>query len=307
MAKHREAKQALCAQAEALAESTDWQPTAAALKKLQADWKATGPVSRKESEVLWQRFRGACDRFFDRYKHRGDIEKEAHLARQESLIRELEALLPVPPLPPAPVSEASPWAIEAAPAGPPVETRAPAAIPPEGLPAVLSSAVERWKQGGLLPRDKAAKIEERFRGVMDQLVLAYPDAVRGSAWDVTENIRKMEELCLRVEGLLPKEQRMDDSGVSPAARLAAMWVEAMAANTIGGGMKDDPKVRTAAEEVGKAKALWQRIGYVPEGPRRALTARFESACRCVPVPPEERSPAVPSQTALPTRPAARRR
>jgi uncharacterized protein DUF349 len=301
MSRHREAKVALCAQAEALADSTDWQATATALKRLQVEWRAVGPVNRRESELLWQRFRKACDRFFDRYKHRDDIEREAHLAHRESLIRELEALLPPPAPAPAPVSEASPWAVETASSpGASGETEKPAAIP-AGLTTILSSAVERWKQGGPVPRERASEIDERFRSAMNRLVMAYPEAVRGSAWDVTENIRKMEELCERVEGLLPQEQRMEDSSVSPGARLAAMWVEAMAANTIGGGSKDESKWRAAAEEVKKAQLLWQRIGYVPEEPRRTLAARFESACGRIPVPQEERAPAAPS------RPAARRR
>ena len=60
-------KEALCAQAEALAESSDWNASAATLKKLQAEWKTVGPVRKAKSEVVWQRFREACDRFFERY------------------------------------------------------------------------------------------------------------------------------------------------------------------------------------------------------------------------------------------------
>ncbi len=307
MARNREAKVALCTQAEALAESTDWQATAAALKKLQIDWKAVGPVSRRESEQLWQRFRGACDRFFDRFKHRDDIERMAHVAEREKLIRELEALLPQPPAPeapaaPAPVSEASPWVPDGAPVADPQQPAPapPAPHPPEGLPGILSAAVERWKQGGLLPRDRAAEIEERFRGVMDRLVMTYPGAVKGSAWDVTENIRKMEELCDRVEGLLAGEPALEEPGISPAALLAARWKEAMAANTIGGVAREETKQREAAEEVKKAQILWHRIGYVPEEPRRALTARFEATCRRIPGWQEESRPAAP-KSATPRR------
>ena len=291
LSKNREAKLALCVQAEAVADSTDWQATAAVLKKLQVDWKGVGPVSRKESEILWQRFRGACDRFFERYKHRGDIEREARVAGRMSLIQEMEALLPAPPaaapetIPAAPAGapETSPWTADTAPAPdpPPAEPEVTQARPeaPRDLPQILRSAVERWKQGTPLPRDRAAELEERFRGAVDRLVLAYPEAVKGSAWDVSENIRRMEELCAQVEKLVTMEETAGDSTVSPAARLAAMWVEAMAANTIGGGAKDDARSREAAEEVRRAQSLWQRIGYVPAEPRRALTARFERTCR----------------------------
>ena len=50
-------KEALCAQAEALADSTEWDAAAAQLKQLQAEWKTIGPVRKSKSEVVWQRFR----------------------------------------------------------------------------------------------------------------------------------------------------------------------------------------------------------------------------------------------------------
>src|SRR4029079_13767050 len=51
-------KEALCVKAEALAESSDWEPAAAAIKQLQAEWKTIGAVKKTRSEAIWQRFRG---------------------------------------------------------------------------------------------------------------------------------------------------------------------------------------------------------------------------------------------------------
>jgi len=87
-------KEALCARAEELAESRDWERSAAEIRRLQAEWKTVGPVRRTKSEALWQRFRAACDRFFDRYKRRDEIELESRQADREALAVELEALLP---------------------------------------------------------------------------------------------------------------------------------------------------------------------------------------------------------------------
>ena len=50
-------KEALCAQAEALADSTDWEAAAAQVKHLQAEWKTIGPVRKSKSDAIWQRFR----------------------------------------------------------------------------------------------------------------------------------------------------------------------------------------------------------------------------------------------------------
>lgn len=54
----------LCEGAEALKENTDWKETTQKLIKLQGDWKKTGPVDRKRSDEIWNRFRAACDHFF---------------------------------------------------------------------------------------------------------------------------------------------------------------------------------------------------------------------------------------------------
>ena len=65
---------------------------ASEIRRLQAEWKTIGPVRRTKSEAIWQRFRTACDTFFDRYKRRDEIELEAKHADREALVVELEAL-----------------------------------------------------------------------------------------------------------------------------------------------------------------------------------------------------------------------
>ncbi|MGE0089809.1 MAG: DUF349 domain-containing protein [Bacteroidales bacterium] len=59
-------KTELCEQAESLKESTDWKKTTKELIDLQKQWKAIGPVPRKQSDRIWKRFRAACDHFFNR-------------------------------------------------------------------------------------------------------------------------------------------------------------------------------------------------------------------------------------------------
>ncbi len=78
-------KDALCARVEALAESTDWEPTALEIKRLQAEWKSIGPVKKSRSEAIWQRFRTACDRFFERYAQRHDIARADRVAAREAI------------------------------------------------------------------------------------------------------------------------------------------------------------------------------------------------------------------------------
>lgn len=88
-------KTGLCERAEALATSTDWIRTADAIKALQAEWKAIGPASRGQEKAVWERFRGACDRFFTR-RHEDLARRKAawaeNLGKKEALIVRAEAL-----------------------------------------------------------------------------------------------------------------------------------------------------------------------------------------------------------------------
>lgn len=82
----------LCKQAEALQDSTDWRKTTEELISLQNEWKEIGTVPRRYSEVLWKRFRGACDVYFNnKQKHfanASEIENK-NLQLKEELIEEM--------------------------------------------------------------------------------------------------------------------------------------------------------------------------------------------------------------------------
>lgn len=69
-------KIALCEQAEALSNSTDWKNTTNQLVEMQKQWKALGGTPNKQSDKLWVRFRTACDNFFQN--------KQAHFADQDA-------------------------------------------------------------------------------------------------------------------------------------------------------------------------------------------------------------------------------
>ncbi|MCR5444983.1 MAG: DUF349 domain-containing protein [Bacteroidales bacterium] len=83
----------LCLKAEAIAQREDWKKATEELLQLQQEWKQIGPVSRKLSEKIWQRFRGACDEFFakkgDFFKERRSSESE-NLAKKETILGELK-------------------------------------------------------------------------------------------------------------------------------------------------------------------------------------------------------------------------
>lgn len=88
-------KTELCEQAEALKDNQDWQETARKLKRLQDEWKKTGPVSKKHSDKIWKRFRSACDAFFNsREAAKGAKEQElqANVAVKQEFLDSLNTV-----------------------------------------------------------------------------------------------------------------------------------------------------------------------------------------------------------------------
>lgn len=55
----------LCMQAEVLKDSTEWKKATEEFIAIQKKWKEIGPVPRKHSDIIWKRFRAACDHFFN--------------------------------------------------------------------------------------------------------------------------------------------------------------------------------------------------------------------------------------------------
>ncbi len=252
-------KDALCARAEALAQSTDWDAAGAEIKQLQADWKAIGPVKKSRSEAIWQRFRGACDTFFARYAQRHDTARAERVTAREALCAEIEALA------------ASDTAANEA---------------PTALANTTRGLRSRWQSEtaarGVEP-DTARRLDERFTAAFNAIVTRFPAAFAGSDLDPDANRARMETIVGRVEELASSLSgpAPADASVSPTNRLAAMLKEALATNTIGGKADEDARVRAAAEEARQAQAAWARVGDIPEETRRRMADRFQRALRVI--------------------------
>ena len=235
-------KLALCERAEALALSTDWDVAASEIKKLQAEWKGVGAVKKTRSEVLWQRFRAACDQFFDRHKRRDEIGREKSQAEREALLASLEELG----------------------AGSP-------ATAPEGLGARVVEIQVAWRQMGPVPREQAES-GERFGKALLGLVAAFPDAFKGTDLDPAAARKRLEKLCVKVEALAPAPD-------APAKSLAEQLKDALATNTMGGKGEAEARKRAVADEVRAAREAVARLPPVPGPEGDALRERFEAAAR----------------------------
>ncbi len=87
----------ICQQAENLKDSDDWKATSDKLIALQKKWKEIGPVPRKQSELIWKRFRTACDEFFNRKTtHFSGVsgDQDENYKAKKALISEIESFTP---------------------------------------------------------------------------------------------------------------------------------------------------------------------------------------------------------------------
>ena len=88
-----ERKIALCEEAEALKTSTEWKKATDQFIALQKQWKEIGAVPRKKSDMLWKRFRAACDEFFAERDKNAKPENDfyGNLKAKQALIAEIKA------------------------------------------------------------------------------------------------------------------------------------------------------------------------------------------------------------------------
>jgi hypothetical protein len=132
----RSVKERLVKEAEAIAGSTEWGPTAGRFRDLMRQWKAAGPAPRDVDEELWRRFRAAQDQFFgarDATNAALDAEYAANAEVKEQLLVEAEALVPVTDL--------------------------------EAAKKALRDLGEKWEAAGKVPRDRMKELEGRMRAV----------------------------------------------------------------------------------------------------------------------------------------------
>jgi Domain of Unknown Function (DUF349) len=242
-------KEALVAAAEAMQRSTDWHTTANELKRLQSEWRTIGAVPRKKSDEIWQRFRGACDTFFDRYKRRDEVESEERSNKREALIEELSSLT---------VSGDG-------------EGRKAA----ERAHAIWTD----WKKLGPVPPDSSSLLD-RFESALGAVVLASPEAFAGGDLDPALTGKKRAKLCERAEAIVAE---LDETAPlsEPLENLAQRLKDALASNTMTGGKHRAPKLdwSAASDEIARLRGNWNRIAPVPGETGQSLAERFESACR----------------------------
>jgi Domain of Unknown Function (DUF349) len=187
-----EHKERLIAEADKLADSTEWTSTARRFKDLMAEWKAAGRAGREVEEALWVRFKAAQDAFFARRSEAfaaRDQEYRGNVEAKEALLTEAERLDP--------------------------------RHDPEAARKRLRSIHERWEAVGRVPREQTHALEERLAAV-EQRVRDAASTTRRVAVSESPLVVRLRESVEKLEGRLRRAHEAGD------ARLAAETEQSLA-------------------------------------------------------------------------------
>ena len=175
-------KETLVAEAESLAESTEWNTTANRLKELMTEWKTAPRASKEAEQRLWDRFRAAQDRFFTRRSEvfsARDAELKGNLDRKQELLAQAEAL----------DVEADPRAAQ----------------------AKLREIQGHWHEVGRVPRDAVAGLDRRLRAVEDKVKHAMDAAWRRTPPEANPLLAQIREQVAEAEARLARAQAAGDA------------------------------------------------------------------------------------------------
>jgi Domain of Unknown Function (DUF349) len=197
----RKRKEELVAQAEELAESTDWGATASRFRDLMTEWKAAGRATKEADDALWQRFRAAQERFFSRrsatFSGRGS-EFEHNVQRKEELITAAERIDPAGDI--------------------------------EAARAQLRSIQERWETVGKIPRERIREFEGRLRAVEERVRSAADAQWRHTDPEAQARVAQFRERVEQFEAQAAKARAAGDDRRATAAQAQAdQWREWLAA------------------------------------------------------------------------------
>ncbi|SHF38782.1 DUF349 domain-containing protein [Streptoalloteichus hindustanus] len=197
----RARKQEIVAEAEELAESSEWGPTAGRYKELMVEWKAAGRAPKDADDALWQQFRAAQDRFFARRSEafsERDAEFSENAKLKEELLAEAEHIDPRTDL--------------------------------EAARAHLYRVQERWEQIGRVPRERIRELEGRLRAVEEKVRSAVDAHWRRTDPEAEARVAQFRERVEQFESQAAKARAAGDRRRAEQAEAqAAQWREWLAA------------------------------------------------------------------------------
>lgn len=195
----KQAKEALCERAEALCDSTDWGPTSGTFRDLLAEWKAAGRASKDVDDALWQRFKGAQDKFFSARNAataERDAEFRSNLDAKEALLAEAERI------------DTSDL---------------------DAARAALRAIGDKWDAIGKVPRERSADLERRMRAIEKKIRDAPTGGVDPEAQARADQFReRAEQFERQAEKAAAAGKTKDAEKARASAEQWRQWADAAA-------------------------------------------------------------------------------
>ncbi len=172
-----EMKLRLCEQAEELILDSSISNAFKKLHTLQDKWRETGPVPRDKKDEVWDRFKAACDKVFERrreYEQQFEEKRKANLEAKTALCEQVEALKP------AAESKHKEW---------------------QEITAKLLELQAAWRKIGHAGKQHNDGIWTRFRTACDNLFKSKNDFYSRRKQEYAANLQLKTELCIQAEAL----------------------------------------------------------------------------------------------------------
>ncbi|MFM7823823.1 MAG: DUF349 domain-containing protein, partial [Bacteroidota bacterium] len=172
-----EMKLRLCEQAEELMLDSSISNAFKKLHTLQDKWRETGPVPRDKKDEIWDRFKAACDKVFERrreYEQQFEEKRKDNLEAKTALCEQVEALKP------AAESKHKEW---------------------QEITAKLLELQVAWRKIGHAGKQHNESIWTRFRTACDNLFKTKNDFYSRRKQEYAANLQLKTELCIQAEAL----------------------------------------------------------------------------------------------------------
>ena len=169
-----------------------WEQATKKILELQTQWKGIGFASKKANTALFERFRAACDKFFEAkaafYKAVKD-DLEENLRRKTSLCEQAEVL-----------SDSTEW---------------------KKTTDALVKLQQEWKTIGTVPRRHSDAIWKRFQEACDKFFERKKKQLSGTRHAEVENLKAKKAIIATLNAIIPETPREEVAKAVKEA--AAQW------------------------------------------------------------------------------------
>ena len=189
-------KTVLCEKVEAIAEkeiksSSEWNDCTKEIEDIQKQWKGIGYASKKENQKIYERFRAACDKFFERKREFYAAYKDEmndNLQKKIALCEAAESL-----------KTSTAW---------------------KKTTDQLINLQKQWKEIGAVPRKKSEALWKRFRAACDEFFNERDKQAKPEN-DYYGNLKAKKQLLEEINAYVLSED--EDANADAAQDFADRW------------------------------------------------------------------------------------